>query len=107
MLSQFALMFFSDRPRALQEMIRVLRPGGHLVIAVWDELENIPGYLAMTALLQQLFGSEAANALHAPFNLGHKQELAQLFTQVGLAGATITTIVGRAQFAFDLFLGLY
>jgi ubiquinone/menaquinone biosynthesis C-methylase UbiE len=97
-LSQFALMFFSDRARALQEMIRVLRPGGHLVIAVWDEVENIPGYLAMTTLLQRLFGSEAADALHAPFNLGNKKELAQLFAQAGLAGATITTIAGQAQF---------
>jgi ubiquinone/menaquinone biosynthesis C-methylase UbiE len=30
-VSQFGLMFFQDRRAALQEMARVLRPGGHLV----------------------------------------------------------------------------
>ena len=33
-LSQFALMYFPDRTAALKEMIRVLRPGGRLAIAV-------------------------------------------------------------------------
>lgn len=36
-VSQFGLMFFADR-RAVQEMVRVLRPGGHLAVAVWGRL---------------------------------------------------------------------
>jgi SAM-dependent methyltransferase len=34
-VSQFGLMFFEDRRAALQEMARVLKPGGHLAVAVW------------------------------------------------------------------------
>jgi ubiquinone/menaquinone biosynthesis C-methylase UbiE len=33
-VSQFGFMFFDDKPRALGEMIRVLRPGGTLAGAV-------------------------------------------------------------------------
>ncbi|KAA3663243.1 MAG: methyltransferase domain-containing protein [Chloroflexi bacterium] len=33
-VSQFGLMFFEDQVKALQEMMRVLRPGGHLAVAV-------------------------------------------------------------------------
>jgi ubiquinone/menaquinone biosynthesis C-methylase UbiE len=34
-MSQFALMYFPDRTAALKEMVRVLRLGGRLAIAVW------------------------------------------------------------------------
>lgn len=39
-------MFFADRPKALQEMVRVLAPQGRLAVAVWDSLEEIPAYAA-------------------------------------------------------------
>ena len=34
-LSMFGLMFFPDRPRGLSELIRVLRPGGQVLIGGW------------------------------------------------------------------------
>jgi ubiquinone/menaquinone biosynthesis C-methylase UbiE len=61
-VSQFGLMFFSDRKLALREMVRVLVPGGHLAIAVWDSLDNIPAYAAEVALLERTAGSLAAAA---------------------------------------------
>src|SRR5690606_33009557 len=45
-VSQFGLMFFPDRTKALREMQRVLRPGGRIGVAVWDSLENTPAYAA-------------------------------------------------------------
>ena len=45
-VSQFGLMFFSDRPKALREMLRVLTPGGRLTAAEWDSLDRIPAYAA-------------------------------------------------------------
>jgi ubiquinone/menaquinone biosynthesis C-methylase UbiE len=38
-VSQFGLMFFDDRRTALREMIRVLRPGGRMAVAVWGSLD--------------------------------------------------------------------
>lgn len=98
-VSQFALMFFEDRRAALAEMWRVLRPGGHLAIAVWDSLDRTPGYAAMVALLQRLFGDAVADALRAPFNLGDTARLQSLFTEAGIPNAEITTITGAARFA--------
>jgi ubiquinone/menaquinone biosynthesis C-methylase UbiE len=68
-VSQFGLMFFEDKCAAIKEMARVLRPGGQLVVAVWDSLENTPGYAIMVDLLQRLFGDKAANGLRAPYSL--------------------------------------
>ncbi|MCL5994980.1 MAG: methyltransferase domain-containing protein [Chloroflexi bacterium] len=97
-VSQFGLMFFEDRRAALQEMMRVLRPGGRMAVAVWDSLERTPGYAAMTDLLRQLFGEQIAVALHAPFVLGDTQALRDLFAGAGIPNAQITTRDGTARF---------
>jgi SAM-dependent methyltransferase len=98
-VSQFGLMFFENRVVALQEMLRVLRPGGYLVIAVWDSLKNTPGYAAMVDLLQRLFGAQIAHALRAPYVLGDQKKLQSLFAQAGLSKpVTITTYQGTARF---------
>ena len=97
-VSQFGLMYFEDRQVALREMMRVLRPGGHFAVAVWDSLENSPGYKALTDLLLRLFGEEAANALRAPFVLGNAAELRALFSDAGIPQTEITTHDGAAHF---------
>jgi SAM-dependent methyltransferase len=97
-VSQFGLMFFEDPGAALKEMWRVLRPGGMLTVAVWDTLEHTPGYAAMAALLQQLFGDRMANELRAPFILGDVEMLCSLFAQAGVIGVEIFTHVGAARF---------
>jgi SAM-dependent methyltransferase len=96
-VSQFGLMFFEDRVLALAEMWRVLKPGGRLALAVWDALERTPGYAAMTALLQRLFGERIADALRVPYALGDPEALAALAAQAGIP-AEVTTRKGTARF---------
>lgn len=98
-VSQFGLMFFDDKRAAIREMARVLRPGGRLAVAVWDALENTPGYATVTDLLQRLFGDDVADALRAPFALGGLERLTALFDDAGLAGLEVATRRGTARFA--------
>ena len=97
-VSQFGLMFFSDRRRALREMIRVLAAGGHLAVAVWDSLQNIPAYAAEVFLVQRLAGERAADALRAPFACGDQEELATLAAGAGAAAVAVGTHRGVARF---------
>ncbi|WP_119303448.1 methyltransferase domain-containing protein [Dongia deserti] len=88
-VSQFGLMFFVDRAGALREMMRVLRPGRRLAVAVCDAVENSPGYAAFADLLQQLFGKEIADAFRAPFTLGDPKKLRAICDEAGLGHAEI------------------
>lgn len=97
-ISQFGLMFFEDRSAALAEIWRVLRPGGRLAVAVWASLDQTPGYLAMTELIQRLFGARVADALRAPYCLGDPKVLLDLFQNSGISSARINTIPGSAIF---------
>ena len=92
-------MFFEDRTAALSEMWRVLKPGGHLAVAVWAALEEVPGYAAMTDLIERLFGTEAGDALRAPYALGDKNALRGLFESAGVPNALIESQDGTATFA--------
>ncbi len=90
-VSQFGLMFFSDRQAALREMVRVLAPSGHLAVAVLDSLDKSPGYSAFATLLQRLVSGHAADALRFPFALGDRRELSALFTDAQVPSAVVTT----------------
>ncbi len=97
-VSQFGMMFFQDQSAALREMIRVLRPGGYLAVAVWDRLDQTPGYAAVVDLLQRLFGEQVADGIRAPYSLGDQQILKQLLGKADLPDAIITTYTGTARF---------
>ncbi|MDH3638621.1 MAG: methyltransferase domain-containing protein [Gammaproteobacteria bacterium] len=97
-VSQFGLMFFGDRAGAIREMMRVLRSGGRLAVAVWESLENSEAYPIEVALLERIAGAPAADALRAPFVLGDRKELVTLFEDAGVNSVEITTHHGTARF---------
>ncbi len=97
-VSQFGLMFFTDKEGAIREIARVLRPGGRFAIAVWDSLDNVPGYAAASELLSRLFGDEASESLRAPYSLGDTEALAALFASAGVPNAEIETLDGTARY---------
>ena len=97
-VSQFGLMFFEDRRRALQEMVRVLAPGGRLAVAVWDSLERSEAYPIEVSLIQRIAGQRAADALRAPFVLGDRDELIALFESAGVDSPEVATHKGVARF---------
>ncbi|MBD9371748.1 class I SAM-dependent methyltransferase [Rhizobium sp. ARZ01] len=97
-VSQFGLMFFQDRPQALREMMRVLKPGGRLAVAVCDSVDNSPGYSAFAQLLDRLFGREVGDAFRAPFVLGDAKQLQDICREAGIGNAKVARRNGRVRF---------
>lgn len=97
-VSQFGLMFFNNRERAIREMARVTRPGGSVAIAVWAPLEETPGYAVVADLLRELFGDKVAASIEVPYSLGEVDLLLEVFSNAGVPNARIRTFPGTARF---------
>jgi ubiquinone/menaquinone biosynthesis C-methylase UbiE len=98
-VSQFGVMFFTDREAALREMWRVLRPRGRLVVTLWGSLEDTPGYAGMTRLLARLFGDSIADLLRAPYSLGDPHTLRALLVDAGISEPRVDLVSGMARFS--------
>jgi SAM-dependent methyltransferase len=96
-VSQFALMFFTDATAALREVHRVTTPNGQVAIAVWDQLDNNRGYARLAALIEELFGSDAADAIRVPFHMGDPELIVGLATAAA-SEPSVTRHPGVARF---------
>ena len=97
-VSQFALMYFPDRVASLSQMWRTLAPGGRLGVAVWAPIERARGYQILVDIAARQCGGEAAGVLAAPFVLGDQTELAKLFVESGIPGASVALHEGSIRF---------
>ena len=81
---QQGLQFFPDRPAALAEMRRALRPGGQLGIAVWCAIEDSPPFLALANTLAMVLGAQTAVAYESgPWGFKDLDSLLRLVNDSG------------------------
>jgi ubiquinone/menaquinone biosynthesis C-methylase UbiE len=97
-VSQFGMMFFSDRHAAASEMFRAIKPGGRLAVAVWNSIENNPAYGDIISVLDEQVSIAAGDALRLPYSLGDSKEVTGIFDHVGFTDITVETKTEQATF---------
>jgi SAM-dependent methyltransferase len=95
---QLGLQYMPDRPAALAEMRRVLRPGGRLAVMVWGPIAESPGFDALAGALDRHVGDDAAAIMRAPFALCDPGAIRALLEGAGLTAVAVTSRPGTVRF---------
>lgn len=97
--SMLVLQFIPDGSRAVAEMKRVVRPGGAVTAAVWDDFSGLPHIRMIWDIAATL-----DPAIKRPFfrPLSKPNEMATVWTQLGLVDVEQTSLLIRMEFeSFD------
>ena len=98
-ICQQGLQFFADRPAALAELARVIRPGGRLALNTCRGLAHQPGYRIITDVLRHHVGVQAAEMIQSPFAFGDPEQIRSLVADAGFGDAHPRIAVWTARFA--------
>ncbi len=95
---QQALQFFEDPAVALDEMCRVLEPGGRLGVSVWRPLSFNPAYVVLADALERYVGDEAATMMRSPFPPWNDDDLRSFASTANFSEVSIAIEIGSVRY---------
>ncbi|MEZ5501014.1 MAG: methyltransferase domain-containing protein [Steroidobacteraceae bacterium] len=81
------VQFLDDKPKALSEMLRVLRPGGHVAASLWSRIEENPYFDALLHAVDDHIGADVAQGLRAAFAFNDCEAICKLVSAAGFSQA--------------------
>ena len=99
--SQFGVMLFPDLPRALGEMVRVTRPGGHVFLVVYgdpEEVEFLGFFMRAMHAVDPDFEGLPLDPTPLPFQVADPRRLRERFEEAELEDVRVETVTEPLEF---------
>ncbi|HRI59086.1 MAG TPA: methyltransferase domain-containing protein [Saprospiraceae bacterium] len=107
-VSQFGVMFYSDRNKAYKEAYRVLQPGGVFLFNAWDHIHRNPTARLTDEVLEHFFPTNTPAFYKIPFSYHDANQIRSELESAGfeIASMQILKMTGYAATAEDAASGL-
>lgn len=86
------LQFLDQRPQALAEMYRVIKPDGHVALSLWCDIQANPYFHTLVEAVARHIGPETAAGLGAAFRLSDADEICALLSAAGLVSIEMAVV---------------
>jgi ubiquinone/menaquinone biosynthesis C-methylase UbiE len=99
--AQFGLMLFPDMPQGIREMVRVVKPGGRVLMHVYGDPHQVEFFNFFVKAIQAVrpdFNGPPLEPLPLPFQLQDPARLRQELSSAGLQDITVETIIETTEF---------
>jgi ubiquinone/menaquinone biosynthesis C-methylase UbiE len=96
---QFGIMFFSDKPKALKQVYRILKNEGKFLFNTWDSLDNNDAVALLVSVLHEIMGDNSPDFLEkGPHSFFNKEEIRSLLENAGFKSVSIETVQKPCNF---------
>jgi ubiquinone/menaquinone biosynthesis C-methylase UbiE len=99
--SQFGVMLFPDMPKGIREMVRVVKPGGRVLMNVYGdphEIDFLGFFVAAVQSVRPDFDGPPADPPPLPFQLQDPERLRRELAAAGLRDVVVETITESTEF---------
>lgn len=105
---QFGMMFFPDKPAAVREIHRVLKPHGTFLFNVWESLNRNEPFDIGNQVQNEAFAPDAPQFFQIPFSMGDPHELRELMQVPRFQDISVENVsrTGVSPSAHDLAVGI-
>jgi len=94
---QQGLQFFKNRPKAVEEMHRVLRQKGRVTIEVWQSIDHNPGFKTIFEAIASVFNVPISD-IATPYSYGDPGELGHLLENAGFQSVKVESLQHDVHF---------
>jgi ubiquinone/menaquinone biosynthesis C-methylase UbiE len=88
----FGYMLVPDKEKAFTEALRVLRPGGTLLMSTWDKLENNHASHVFRKIIKEYFGDSLPQTYKLPFSMHDPKSIKEQLFSAGFTKVSIEVV---------------
>jgi len=96
-ISQFSLMFFQDKQIAIEEIARILKPGGEFIFNIWDSFEHNHLLQSVNQALIGVYPDNPPSFFDIPYGYYKIDKIKDLLDLAGFGGIEISILPGVSQ----------